>query len=218
MKKSIVIKRFTAGSMFKIVAIGCSITIGGLAVVAGLFALFGADTVYWNSQTVKGMNGFAAVPLIILLAIFATLILWIAFTVSFWLFSLFGRLEVDYVTNEREFRTDEPDTSVYLCGELDGGPSKKELNEVLRQAGLQTQVGRYKITVCNCSHFRFVDCGPDDFDIDAHADSPEAMLREAGWVSEALAKAGIRHRFEIYAQDDEMVGYLHHNWPLEDQA
>jgi len=30
----------------------------------------------------------------------------------------------------------------------------------------------------------------------------------------ALADADIRHRFEIYNDNNELVGYLHHQWPL----
>ena len=39
------------------------------------------------------------------------------------------------------------------------------------------------------------------------------MLREGKLVSDALARAGIKHRFEIYDDGPDMVGYLHHNWP-----
>jgi hypothetical protein len=41
-----------------------------------------------------------------------------------------------------------------------------------------------------------------------HASVPEAQL-----VSDALARAGINHRFEIYDDGGELSGYLHHEWP-----
>ena len=45
MNKSITIKRFTAGSSFKIVAIGVSISVITFATLMGVLALFGAQTV-----------------------------------------------------------------------------------------------------------------------------------------------------------------------------
>ena len=51
--------------------------------------------------------------------------------------------------------------------------------------------------------------------IDADAGSLEEMMRDTKRVSDALARAGIRHRFGLYDAADAMVGYLHHNWPLD---
>jgi len=45
------------------------------------------------------------------------------------------------------------------------------------------------------------------------------MLDDAGRFSSALTSAGIRHRLELYSGDsDELVGYLHHDWPQEPVA
>jgi hypothetical protein len=43
------------------------------------------------------------------------------------------------------------------------------------------------------------------------------MIREGGLVSNALARAGIKHRFEIYDENDRLAGYLHHEWPMTEQ-
>jgi hypothetical protein len=61
-----------------------------------------------------------------------------------------------------------------------------------------------------------------DPQICADADSPEAMLRDGALVSNALTRAAVRHRFEVYEEGHrEMVGYLHYDWPraydLQDQ-
>jgi hypothetical protein len=101
MKKSITIKRFTVGSMFKIVAIGSSISLISFAVLMGVFALFGAQTVHWNRQAVTGITGLIASPFIgVFLAAFATFFSWLGFAFSFWLFSQFGSLRVEYVSDE----------------------------------------------------------------------------------------------------------------------
>ena len=92
--------------------------------------------------------------------------------------------------------------------------------EVLRDVGVRIYVGPYSIRVEVCSHFVFQESGSDlgDPRIDADAESAETLLREGKLVSDALARAGIRHRFEIYDHRPDMVGYLHYDWPLEDDA
>lgn len=89
---------------------------------------------------------------------------------------------------------------------------------ILRNAGLQVYVGRYKVRVENCSHFVFQEYGGDlgEPSIDAEAETLDEMMRDAKLVSDALAEAGVRHRFGLYDGSDEMVGYFHYNWPLGD--
>lgn len=108
------------------------------------------------------------------------------------------------------------DTSVHIAGELSVWPTKDRMAEILREAGLRISVGLYSIRVEDCSHFVFQEYGGDLGDpvIETDADSAEDMLREGKLVSNALARAGIRHRFEIYDHHSNMVGYLHHDWPL----
>jgi len=104
--------------------------------------------------------------------------------------------------------------SVTIAGELGKWPGKMELATILRAGGLNITIGKYSIRVNDCSHFVFQEYGGDlgDPQIDAEADSFEIMLREGGMVSKVLADAGIKHRFEIYNTEDNMVGYLHYDW------
>jgi hypothetical protein len=94
------------------------------------------------------------------------------------------------------------------------------LASLLRDAGLTIAVGQYSIRIEDCSHFVFQDYGGDICDptIDADADSVEEMLRDGQLVSNVLASSGIAHRFEIYNDQHELSGYLHHQWPLEKPA
>src|SRR5258706_3880657 len=88
MQKSIIIKRFTVGTLFKIVAIGCSISLFGFAILMGVLAFFGAHTVNWNREPVTGVSGLVASPFIgAALAVFFTLFGLLNFAFSFWLFS-----------------------------------------------------------------------------------------------------------------------------------
>ena len=91
---------------------------------------------------------------------------------------------------------------------------------ILSDAGLHIVVGRYSIRIEDFDHFVFQEYGGDlgDPQVDADADTLEDMVRETNIVSDVLAKAGIRHRFEIYddaADDpDAVAGYIHHEWPI----
>ena len=42
--------------------------------------------------------------------------------------------------------------------------------------------------------------------VDADADTVEEMIREGRQVSDALARAELRHRFEIYSERNELSG------------
>jgi len=110
--------------------------------------------------------------------------------------------------------------STHIAGEIASWPTKDRLAALLRASGLRVQAGRYSLRVQDCSHFVFQEYGGDlgDPTIDADADTVEDMMREGRLVSDALARAGIRHRFEIYDEHDELVGYLHHEWPLSKNA
>ena len=84
---------------------------------------------------------------------------------------------------------------------------------LLKAAGFSVLVGRYSIRLQDCQHFVTKKDLPARVQFDADADTLEKMLDDAGRVSAALASANIRHRFELYNERDEMVGYLHHRWP-----
>ncbi len=107
-------------------------------------------------------------------------------------------------------------TDVHIAGQVSPWPSKSKMARILTNAGLKIRVGRYSIRIQSCEDFTFQEYGGDlgDPSIDAGADTLEAMLRDGGLVSGALAAANVRHRFEIYDDNDEMVGYLHHDWPV----
>jgi hypothetical protein len=111
-----------------------------------------------------------------------------------------------------------PDTSAYLAGELEPWPTKDRMVALLRDAGLDFKEGRYSIRVEDCSHFIFEEYGGDlgDPQIDADADSLEQMMRDGKLISDILTHAGIKHRSEIYDDQNEMASYLHHEWPLNE--
>jgi hypothetical protein len=49
----------------------------------------------------------------------------------------------------------------------------------------------------------------------ADADEAGPLRAVASRISAALARLGIRHRFELYDAGDELMAYLHHAWPWD---
>jgi hypothetical protein len=91
------------------------------------------------------------------------------------------------------------------------------MGEILREAGLRATVGRYSVRIDDCSHFVFQQYGGDLGlpVIDADANSGANMLRDAERVSGALGRAGVVHSFEVYNEQDAVIGYFHYGWPQD---
>jgi len=104
---------------------------------------------------------------------------------------------------------------IRLAGQIDSWPTKSAMASLLRAAGLNVTVGTYSIRIDDCEHFVLQEYGGDLGDpcFDADADTLAVMLHDSRRVSVALATANVRHRFELYDGKDELVGYLHHDWP-----
>ncbi|MDB6024234.1 MAG: hypothetical protein JWM68_457 [Verrucomicrobiales bacterium] len=104
---TIIIRRFTVGSLFKIVAIGCTISLFGFSLLMGLFALLGAHTVHWNRESLTGASGLMqAIFIGVVLSIAFTIIGWIGCAISFWIFSKFSSLKLDYIVDHKSNETD----------------------------------------------------------------------------------------------------------------
>lgn len=100
------------------------------------------------------------------------------------------------------------DTNVRLHGQLEKWPSKTKMARLMEAAGFSVYVGRYSIRLQDCEHFAFQEYGGElgDPQFDADASSLEKMLEDGRRVSAALTAADIRHRFELYNDNDELVG------------
>jgi branched-subunit amino acid ABC-type transport system permease component len=93
MFKEITVNRVSAGTLFKLVAIGLSITFILFSVLMGCFALFGAHTVTWNKHPLTGFSGLVASPFIgILIAVIFTIFLGSCMAFGLWLYSKFKPL------------------------------------------------------------------------------------------------------------------------------
>ena len=103
----------------------------------------------------------------------------------------------------------------YLAAELDGWPDASRLADILRDGGLAVRVGRYSVRLDGFDAFAFRELGGDlsGGSVDACHDSLPALLAVSRRVSDALAKAKVRHRFEIYSDAGECAARLHFDWP-----
>lgn len=102
-----------------------------------------------------------------------------------------------------------------LYGQLRNWPTKEVMAELLKRAGFQVYVGRYKIRIEDFDYFIIQQYGEDlgDPQFDTEADSADEMVQIAMQVSEVFREAGLTHRFEIYDEHDNQVVYLHYQWP-----
>jgi hypothetical protein len=109
------------------------------------------------------------------------------------------------------------DTDIRLYGQIDHWPTMATMARLVEAAGFSVSVGRYSLRLQDCEHFVFQEYGGDlgDPQVVADASILDRMLDDRGRVSAALASADIRHRFELYNERDDIVGYLHHRWPQE---
>lgn len=106
-----------------------------------------------------------------------------------------------------------------MYGEIRNWPTKDRMVEILREAGLRACVGKYSVRVDDCEDFSFEQYGGDLGDpcIEANADSPETMLKDAERVSAALSKAGVTHHFEVYDQNDLTIGVFEFGMSRKDR-
>jgi hypothetical protein len=90
------IRRFSFGTVYKILAIASGFSMVPLSMIMGLFAFFGAETIVWNGQHLTGLMGLIASPFVgLMLALIFTGFLGTLFACGLWLYSKFSTLEID---------------------------------------------------------------------------------------------------------------------------
>lgn len=106
----------------------------------------------------------------------------------------------------------------FFAGELASWPSKSALALMFRAAGYLVDEGRYSVSLNDFEHFVFRELGGDlgPGRISAGSESAEELIAFSRRVSQTLGDAGIKHRFEIYSGTDELIAYMHHDWPADD--
>lgn len=83
------IQRLSAGTVFKLAAIGLACTFLPLCIFFGVLASFGAPTITWNGQQLTGVSGLTMSPVIgLMITCFGTLFLGSACSFGLWIYSL----------------------------------------------------------------------------------------------------------------------------------
>jgi len=104
----------------------------------------------------------------------------------------------------------------WISGELETWPSKSKLAKILTNSGLEVYVGNYSIRVLDCECWSFESVESNAAAINADTDTIERAIEDVRLVSNALAGANIRHRFEVWGDDklvEKALYYQHHLWP-----
>ncbi|MCW9044360.1 MAG: hypothetical protein OQK05_13550 [Pseudopelagicola sp.] len=104
-----------------------------------------------------------------------------------------------------------------LAAEISKWPSKTELLNIFKTNGYAVIEGTYSVRLADFDHFIFRDLGGDlgQGTITADHKSTEELADFSGRVSRTLANSGIRHRFEVYSDKEELAAYLHYEWPKD---
>lgn len=104
-----------------------------------------------------------------------------------------------------------------LASEISKWPSKAELVNMFGSDGYAVIEGKYSVRLDDFDHFVFRELGGDlgPGCITADHASTEELVSTCERVSQTLAKAGVKHRFEVYSEKEELAAYIHHNWPKD---
>lgn len=97
MFETLQIKRFSFGTVYKILFVAAIFSMVPLSVLMGLFAFFGAETIVWNGQHLTGLMGLIASPFVgIMLALIFTGFLGTLFACGLWLYSKVRPLSLQF--------------------------------------------------------------------------------------------------------------------------
>jgi len=94
---SLQVRKLSLGTVYKLTALGFLFSMVPFAVLMGLFAAFGAETLSWNDQPVTGLTGLIASPFIgLFIALLFSALLGTAMALGLWVYSWFGTLTLEY--------------------------------------------------------------------------------------------------------------------------
>jgi hypothetical protein len=83
------IQRLSAGTVFKLAAVGLGCSLLPVCIFFGVLAAFGAQTITWNGQHLTGLSGLAMSPVVgLMFTGVGTLLLGSACAFGLWLYSL----------------------------------------------------------------------------------------------------------------------------------
>jgi hypothetical protein len=110
-----------------------------------------------------------------------------------------------------------------LAGEIASVLDLDQMAASLVRQGIRVQVrascqyegGRYIRVYEGAVDFSLERTREEEFLARADATSVDQMDNAAARVSRALAALDVRHAFEVYDGEGQLVRYLHHRWPTQ---
>jgi hypothetical protein len=98
------------------------------------------------------------------------------------------------------------ETTATVVGVLPSVSSVAEMRELLKLCGLTSSTGdTHHVSVQECSYFVFRETGKNEFLLGGDAETLEQMLKETEFVSTALARKKVTHKFEVYDSTDKLA-------------
>jgi len=96
--ESIDIKRLRIGTVYKLVCVGLLTGLVPLCLFFGILAFFGFDTVEWNGESLTGLKGLLAGPIMgLFLALMFTAFFGSVIALGLWLYSFFKPIRLTYL-------------------------------------------------------------------------------------------------------------------------
>jgi hypothetical protein len=114
----------------------------------------------------------------------------------------------------------DPDNDPCLSGQVITPLEITELLAEFQRAGLDAEIRYSSFYEIGCylrvqdekSALIFEKIEPEEYLVHGDADSLKELIALARSVSQMLCQSELRHRFELYDSQDQLVDYVHFNW------
>jgi hypothetical protein len=119
------------------------------------------------------------------------------------------------------------DRGPHTSGQVFAPQDVEGLAVILSVSFLRTQVresshytnGRYvRIDFPSQVEFFFERISEEEYLIRGEGVDSQLLRHAAEEIANCFGAHGLRCRFETYAEDDSLVAYAHHDWPLQDES
>lgn len=114
----------------------------------------------------------------------------------------------------------DPDDEPSLYGQITATLEITDLLAAVQRAGLDVEIRYSSFYEIGCylrvqgekSALMFEKIESDEYLVRSDADSLNELMTLAKSISHVLCQSELRHRFELYDSQDQLVDYVHFNW------
>lgn len=95
------VKKISAGTMYKLFAIGLTVGFLPLFLLFGILGAFGTEVLIWNDQPVTGIKAIFVGPFMaVFMSLIFTALIGSICAFGLWVFSFFKPLKIEFTINE----------------------------------------------------------------------------------------------------------------------